>query len=117
MKKIVLLKNKEKSLQRYHPWVFSGAVYKKDPSLQDGEIVEVYGADNQYLATGHYHNNSICVRIFSFVQVEVDYNFWKEKFEKAVQLRKNLHFIDNFDTNIYRLINGEGDFLPGLIVD
>lgn len=117
MKKIVLLKNKEKSLQRYHPWVFSGAVYKKDPSLQDGEIVEVYGAENQYLATGHYHNNSICIRIFSFVQVEVDYNFWKEKFEKAIQLRKNLNFIDNFNTNIFRLINGEGDFLPGLIVD
>ncbi len=117
MKKLILLRNKEKSLQRFHPWVYSGAVYKKDPTLKDGDVVEVYDAQNQYLATGHYHNNSICVRIFSFVQIDPDYNFWKSKFENAIQYRKTLQLIDNNKTTIFRLINGEGDFMPGLIID
>ncbi len=117
MKKIILLRNKEKSLQRFHPWVYSGAVYKKDPTLKDGDNVEVYDSQNQYLATGHYHNNSICVRIFSFIQIEPDYAFWKSKFENAIQYRKSLNLIDNKTTTIFRLINGEGDFMPGLIID
>jgi 23S rRNA (cytosine1962-C5)-methyltransferase len=117
LKKIVLLRNKEKSLQRFHPWVFSGAVYKKDPSLRDGDVVEVYDFQNQYLATGHYHNNSICVRIFSFEPIDPDYPFWKSKFINAIQYRKSLNIIGNNDTTIYRLINGEGDLLPGLIID
>lgn len=117
MKKIILLRNKERSLQRFHPWVFSGAVFKKDPTLKDGDIVEVYDSENRYLATGHYDNNSICVRIFSFEQVEPDYIFWRSKFENAIQFRKSILLIDNPQTNIFRLINGEGDFMPGLIVD
>lgn len=117
MKKLILLRNKEKSLQRFHPWVYSGAVYKKDPTLKDGDNVEVYDSQNQYLATGHYHNNSICVRIFSFIQIEPDYAFWKSKFENAIQYRKTLQLIDNKTTTIFRLINGEGDFMPGLIID
>lgn len=117
MKKLILLRNKEKSLQRFHPWVYSGAVYKKDPTLKDGDNVEVYDSQNQYLATGHYHNNSICVRIFSFIQIEPDYTFWKSKFENAIQYRKSLQLIDNKTTTIFRLINGEGDFMPGLIID
>ena len=117
MKKIILLRNKERSLQRFHPWVFSGAVYKKDPTLNDGDIVEVYDSENRYLATGHYNNNSICVRIFSFQQVTPDFEFWKSKFENAIQFRKSILLIDNPQTNIFRLINGEGDFMPGLIID
>jgi 23S rRNA (cytosine1962-C5)-methyltransferase len=117
LKKLILLRNKEKSLQRFHPWVYSGAVYKKDPTLKDGDNVEVYDSQNQYLATGHYHNNSICVRIFSFIQIEPDYTFWKSKFENAIQYRKSLQLIDNKTTTIFRLINGEGDFMPGLIID
>jgi len=117
LKKLILLRNKEKSLQRFHPWVYSGAVYKKDPTLKDGDNVEVYDSQNQYLATGHYHNNSICVRIFSFIQIEPDYAFWKSKFENAIQYRKTLQLIDNKTTTIFRLINGEGDFMPGLIID
>jgi len=117
LKKIVLLRNKERSLQRFHPWVFSGAVYKKDPTLKDGDIVEVYDSENRYLATGHYNNNSICVRIFSFEQVAPDYLFWRRKFENAIQFRKTLGLIWNPETNIFRLINGEGDLFPGLIVD
>ena len=117
MKKLILLRNKEKSLQRFHPWVYSGAVYKKDPTLKDGDIVEVYDSQNQYLATGHYHNNSICVRIFSFIQIEPDYTFWKSKFQNAIQYRKSLQLIENKETTIFRLINGEGDFMPGLIID
>jgi 23S rRNA (cytosine1962-C5)-methyltransferase len=117
LKKLLLLRNKEKSLQRFHPWVYSGAVYKKDPTLKDGDIVEVYDSQNQYLATGHYHNNSICVRIFSFIQIEPDYTFWKSKFQNAIQYRKSLQLIENKETTIFRLINGEGDFMPGLIID
>lgn len=117
MKKIILLRNKERSLQRFHPWVFSGAVYKKDPTLIDGDIVEVYDSENRYLATGHYNNNSICVRIFSFQQVTLDFEFWKSKFEQAINFRKTLQIIGNQNTNIFRLINGEGDFMPGLIID
>lgn len=117
MKKIFLQRGKEKSLQRFHPWVFSGAIAKKDKSLADGDIVEVYTFDNQYLATGHYHNSSTCVKVFSFQQVEPDEAFWKQKIENAVAFRRQLGLIDNPQTTCFRLVNGEGDYLPGLIID
>ncbi|MDL2308364.1 class I SAM-dependent rRNA methyltransferase [Bacteroidales bacterium OttesenSCG-928-C03] len=117
MKKIVLQKGKEKSLQRFHPWVFSGAIHKSDHFLNEGEIVEVLDYNGNYIATGHYHNNSIAVRVFSFQQVEPDLAFWKMKIGNAISYRKLLGFFDNLQTNMFRLINGEGDDLPGLIVD
>lgn len=117
MKKIFLQRGKEKSLLRYHPWVFSGAVRKKDPDLKNGDTVEVYDAADNYLATGHYHDSSIVVRIFSFEQIEPDYAFWKEKILNAYQFRKSIHLFNNQDTTMYRLVNGEGDGLPGLIID
>src|SRR5574344_766613 len=105
IKKIILQKGKEKSLQRYHPWVFSGAISKKDDSIYDGDIVEVYDFANQYLATGHYHNSSTCVKIFSFEKVLPNEEFWKMKVEKAVAFRQAMNLIDNDQTNIFRLIN------------
>lgn len=117
MKKIILQRGKEKSLQRFHPWVFSGAIAKKDKNLVDGDIVEVYDFENQYLATGHYHNSSTCVKIFSFEKVEPDFSFWKKKIENAVAFRQQLGLIDNPKTTVFRLVNGEGDYLPGLIID
>ena len=117
MKKIILQKGKEKSLQRFHPWVFSGAIGKKNSALKDGDVVEVYDASHNYLATGHFHDASIAVRIFSFQQMDTDKQFWKQKIERAIHFRKKLYFFDNEHTNMFRLINGEGDGMPGFIAD
>ena len=117
MKRITLQKGKEKSLLRYHPWVFSGAIAKKENGIAEGDIVEVYNSDNQYLATGHYHNSSTCVKVFSFEQVEPDEMFWTGKIANAFDYRRSLGLTDNFETTAFRLVNGEGDFLPGLIID
>ena len=117
MKRITLQRGKEKSLLRYHPWVFSGAIAKKENGIAEGDIVEVYSSDNQYLATGHYHNSSTCVKVFSFGQVEPDEEFWTEKLANAFNYRRSLGLTDNIETTAFRLVNGEGDFLPGLIID
>ena len=117
MKKITLQKGKEKSLLRYHPWVFSGAIARQDKDIAEGDIVEVYNSDNQYLATGHYHNSSTCVKVFSFAQMEPDERFWTAKVEQALAYRRSLGLIGSSTTNAFRLVNGEGDFLPGLIID
>lgn len=117
MKRIVLQRGKEKSLLRFHPWVFSGAISKMDDGIADGDVVDVYDYENQYLATGHYHNSSTCVKIFSFEQVEIDEAFWTRKIEMAAALRRSLGLFDNPDTTVFRLVNGEGDFMPGLIID
>lgn len=117
MKKIILHKGKEKSLQRFHPWVFSGAVASAERGIKNGEIVEVCDHLGNFLAIGHYHNNSIAVRIFSFKPEEPTYAFWREKVANALQFRQTLGLINNSETTMFRLINGEGDGLPGLIVD
>ena len=115
--KIILHAGKERSINLKHPWIFSGAVKKSDGQLKDGDIVEVYAAGGDYLATGHYHDGSIKVRIFSFEPTDVSENFWLEKFRHALELRKSLGLVHNPSTTAYRLIHGEGDGFPGLIVD
>ena len=118
MSKRVVLKNKKAAaVQRFHPWVFSGAVKAIEEPVEDGEVVEVYQEDGSYLATGHYQDGSICVRIFSFEQVAVDQAFWDEKMARALRLRQRLGLLGNAQTDCYRLINAEGDGLPGLIID
>lgn len=117
MKKIVIQKGKEKSLQRFHPWVFSGAIARKDKGIAEGEVVEVFDAYDNFMAIGHYHTSSISVRIFSFDKVEVNRNFWKMKIERAIAYRKMIYLFDNQNTTLFRLINGEGDGMPGLIAD
>ena len=117
MKRIILHKGKEKSLLRYHPWVFSGAVAKMDKGIGNGEIVEVCDHTGAFLALGHYHDNSIAVRIFSFDPVTPDYDFWRDKLIRAYRFRQSIGLTDNPDTTMYRLVNGEGDGLPGLIID
>lgn len=117
MKKVTLQKGKEKSLLRYHPWVFSGAVAKMDRDIANGDIVEVCDRDGNFLAMGHYHDNSIAVRIFSFEQMTPTYDFWKTKVENALRYRKTIGLLNNPETNMLRLINGEGDGLPGVIID
>ena len=116
MSSIILRPGKEKSLQRRHPWVFSGAIARKDKDMQDGDIVEVYDAQRQYLATGHYQPTTIAVRLFSFVQRNINRDFWREKLLNAIEFRRKI-LLPNPQTTMYRLVNGEGDGMPGLIID
>lgn len=114
--KIILNKGKETSPLRFHPWIFSGAIAKKESNVQEGEIVEVYSAQNQYLGTGYYANGSIAIRLISFHQMEINEDFWFHKIKKAFDYRKQLGIL-NKDTNVIRLFFGEGDGAPGLILD
>ncbi|MEI6695243.1 MAG: class I SAM-dependent rRNA methyltransferase [Bacteroidota bacterium] len=116
--KIILKPGKERSLQRFHPWVFSGAIEAVTKELSDGEIVEVYDSRKEYIATGHYQEEgSITVRIFTFKQTIIDEDFWKQQLQKAINLRKTLGLFDTQNTNTFRLVHGEGDLMPGLVID
>lgn len=117
MSKIILKPGKDKSVFRYHPWIFSGAIAKMDKDIQEGDVVNVYNPDNTFLATGHYQVGSIAVRILSFEEREIDLGFWKERIAQACQARKTIGLLGSPDTNAFRLIHGEGDELPGLVVD
>lgn len=112
--KITLHKGKELSLQRRHPWLFSGAIAKKeDPA--EGQLVEIYSSKNDYLATGYYANGSIAVRVLSFKPLEVNQDFWTAALSKAFLYRQQLGIPEK--TNAYRLFFGEGDGAPGLVID
>ena len=115
--RVILKSGKEQSLQRFHPWIFSGAIKEINGRVEEGDVVEVFSNQGQFLAMGHVQPGSIAVRVFSFEQVEPDFAFWKGKLEKAVDVRAKLGLVDNPETNVYRLIHGEGDGLPGLIID
>lgn len=114
-KKIYLNPGKEESLKRFHPWVFSGAIHHAEGRPEEGEIVEVYDSQKNFLAVGHCQIGSIAVRVLSFKQEEINGNFWKKRFETAWTLRQGL--LNKTNSNIFRLVHGEGDNLPGLITD
>jgi len=113
---IILNKGKEASSLRFHPWIFSGAIAKKESTIQEGEIVEVFSYQNQYLGTGYYANGSIAVRFISFEKITVDGAFWFNKINAAYNYRKHLGIL-NSTTNVFRLFFGEGDGASGLILD
>jgi 23S rRNA (cytosine1962-C5)-methyltransferase len=115
--KIILKPKKEVSLMRRHPWIFSGAIASKSDNLQEGDIVEVYSSEDQFLAAGHYQIGSITIRILTFEKESIDQHFWNKRIASAYGLRKTIGLTDNPDTNVYRLVHGEGDELPGLIID
>ncbi len=115
--KIILHKHKEISIYRRHHWIFSGAIAKKDPDLQNGQLVQVESAKGEFLAVGHYQNGSIMVRVLSFVKEEIDAVFWSKKIKAAYAVRQSIGLSSSVETNVFRLIHGEGDGLPGLIVD
>lgn len=115
-KTIVLKRGKADSLRRFHPWFFSGAIQSLPNNLKEGEIVRVEDASSQFLAVGHYQIGSIAIRILSFEDVVVDDAFWDERLSEALMLRRALNLL-RADNNIFRLVHGEGDRLPGLIVD
>ena len=117
MNKIILKPGKDRSVFRYHPWIFSGAIAKTEGKLQEGDLVRVYSSDNQYLATGHYQIGSIAVRILTFEDEEIGYSFWLQRITAAYHMRRAIGLTDRADNDTFRLIHGEGDNLPGLVVD
>ncbi len=117
MQKIKLKKSKGKSLLRKHPWVFSGAIQEVEQGIKEGSIVEIYDCSGGFIAKGHYQPGTISVRILSFDNEEINKDFWEMKILSAIKKRKQLGFFDNPDTNVFRLINSEGDGLSGLIAD
>lgn len=117
MNNIILKAGKEKSLQRRHPWVFSGAIAQIQGQPEEGDIVKVYSHEKEYLATGHYQIGSIAVRILSFEDEAIDQQFWTERIRQAYRMRVAIGLATAPGNNVYRLVHGEGDNLPGLIVD
>jgi 23S rRNA (cytosine1962-C5)-methyltransferase len=115
--KITLKPGKEQSVFRRHPWIFSGAIKTIEGNPEEGDLVKVSDSKGNYLATGHYQVGSIAVRILSLADIEIDYSFWLNKIRSAYQLRRTLQLTDTDQTNVYRLVNAEGDELPGLIID
>ena len=117
MSKIILKAGKEKSLLRRHPWVFSGAIAQIEGQPAEGDIVKVYSHTQEFLAAGHYQIGSIAVRILSFEERPIDQPFWKERIGQAYRTRIAIGLADNPHNNVYRLVHGEGDDLPGLVID
>lgn len=114
---IILKKGKDRSLQRFHPWVFSGAIDRIDNNLEEGDLVEVIDSQNQCRGTGFFGTGTIAVRLLGFSSLRPNEEFWKNRITRAFNLRKTIGLADQAQTNIYRLIHAEGDELPGLIVD
>jgi 23S rRNA (cytosine1962-C5)-methyltransferase len=115
--KIVLKSGKDQSLRRLHPWIFSGAIKKIYGDPAEGDLVNVFDNKDELLATGHYQVGSISVRVLAFTDIDTDENFWYERLKTAYDLRKQIGLAESDSTNTYRLINAEGDNLPGLIID
>lgn len=115
-KNVYLRKGKEESLKRFHPWVFSGAIHHADSGIEEGDIVRIYSADNAFVAIGHFQIGSIAVRVLSFEDIKIDIPYWNDKISRAYALRNSIGVVAT-DNNVYRLVHGEGDSLPGLIVD
>ena len=116
-KEIRLKRGKEESLRRFHPWVFSGAILKIDEGVAEGDVVRVLTNSGDFIAVGHYQEGSIAVRVLSFSDVQIDDEFWHSRLSSALKMRQAIGIADNPQNNTYRLVHGEGDNLPGLIVD
>lgn len=116
-KLIQLRKGKDESLRRFHPWVFSGAIQRMDDGIEEGEVVRVVTNAGNFIAVGHYQQGSIAVRVLSFSDVQIDDEFWHSRLLSALTMRQAIGIADNAENNTYRLVHGEGDNLPGLIID
>ena len=102
---------------RFHPWVFSGAIQQIDSDIEEGDIVRVFTSTGSFVAVGHYQEGSIAVRVLSFRDVPIDNQFWYARLMSALQVRQAIGLVDSSANNTYRLVHGEGDHLPGLIID
>jgi 23S rRNA (cytosine1962-C5)-methyltransferase len=116
-KQVRLRKGKDESLKRFHPWVFSGAIQSLDDGIEEGDVVRVVTFTGDFIAVGHYQQGSIAVRVLSFSDVLIDDEFWHSRLSSALKMRQAIGIADNPDNNTYRLVHGEGDNLPGLIID
>ncbi len=118
MHRVFLKPKKEESLQRFHPWIFSGAIASFESGQpEEGEIVEVYTSKKDFIAIGHYQIGSIAIRVLSFQQETIDYSFWQRRLQIAYTMRKSIGIATDPTNNTYRLVHGEGDNLSGLIID
>ena len=117
MVKVFLRKGRDESVRRFHPWVFSGSIANVQGSPEEGDVVAVYAADGSFLACGHWQVGSIAVRILSFDSDVLAPDFWETMLRRALQVRKAAGLVNDPDTDCYRLIHGEGDNLPGLVID
>ena len=116
-KLVILRKSKEESLKRFHPWVFSGAVHHIEGEPSEGDIVEVLNHEGRFIALGHWQIGSIAVRVLTFKRQKIDAEFWKKRLSTALDVRKSIGVAGTAYNNMYRLVHGEGDNLPGLIID
>lgn len=116
-KQIFLKRGKEESLKRFHPWIFSGAIHHMDEGIEEGETVRVITATGEFIAVGHYQIGSIAVRVLSFEDIEINTDFWCERLQSALDVRIGVGIADSPTNNTYRLVHGEGDYLPGLVID
>ena len=116
-KSVILKRGKEESLLRFHPWIFSGAIADIKGAPDEGDIVDVYTHEGKWIAVGHIQVGSIAVRVLSFKQEPIDADFWYRRLNVAFEMRRSLGLTDREDHNIYRLVHGEGDNLPGLVID
>lgn len=116
-KTLYLKKGKEESLKRFHPWIFSGAVAEIEEGVEEGEIVRVFTSQGDFIAVGMYQIGSIAVRVLSFRDVEIDGEFWFSRLQSAWQMRQAIGLIWRENNNTFRLVHGEGDNLPGLVID
>lgn len=117
MKTVTLKKGKEDSLLRFHPWIFSGAIHHFDQDIQEGDVVKVFNANGDFIAVGHFQIGSITVRVLSFRDVPIDDDFWRSRLKAALDMRVAIGIADMPDNDTYRLVHGEGDHLPGLVID
>ena len=116
-KQIFLKRGKEESLERFHPWIFSGAIHHMDEGIEEGDFVRVISSAGKFIAVGHFQIGSIAVRVLSFRDIVIDGEFWKERLKSALEMRISIGIADNTQNNTYRLVHGEGDNLPGLVID
>ena len=116
-KLIILRKGKEESLKRFHPWIFSGAVHHIEGDPAEGDIVEVLNSEGRFIALGHWQIGSIAVRVLTFNRQKIDVEFWKKRLSSALDVRRSIGVAGTSYNNMYRLVHGEGDNLPGLIID
>ncbi len=117
MRNIYLRRGKAESLRRFHPWVFSGAIASSDGKLKEGETVRVISNDGEIMGYGHYQIGSIAVRMLTFENEEINDAFWQQRLSEAFSLRSALQLTGREDNTIYRMVHGEGDRLPGLVID
>ena len=116
-KQVYLKKGKEESLLRFHPWIFSGAISHIDDGITEGETVRVITRSGDFIAVGHWQIGSIAVRVLSFKDIVIDDAFWRERLTSALTMRQSIGIADNPHNNTFRLVHGEGDNLPGLVID